>query len=100
VVVILDKTFSFHAAFALSSRVARVLSVDISSSIFRQACAEEMNDTPTFEVTVVELKENTAPSRAVDVKLVDVLYAARVVANGAVPTKVLNVAGLSKYPQK
>lgn len=75
-------------------------SAGISSSTFLQACADEMNETPTLEVTVVELKEKTAPSRAVDAKLVEVLYAARVVANGAVPTKVLNVAGSSKYPQK
>lgn len=66
VVVILDNTWLFQAFFTLSSKVFRDVPAGISLSTFLQACSDEMNDTPTLEVTCEVLKVKTAPSRAVD----------------------------------
>ncbi len=63
VVVILDSTPSAQAALTFFSKLSNVVSAGISFSTLLQACLLEMKDTPTREVTLVELNVKTAPSR-------------------------------------
>lgn len=66
VVVIFESTPSFQADLTVFSRASNVVSAGISSSTLPQACWAEMKDTPTLEVTLVELNVKTAPTRAVE----------------------------------
>jgi hypothetical protein len=66
VVVILENTFEFQASRVSVLRVASDFSGGICSMMLRQACSDEINETPTRDLTVVVLKEKTAPSRAVE----------------------------------
>lgn len=66
VVVILESTPSVQADLTFVSRASNAVSAGISSSTLLQACWDEMKDTPTLEVTLVDLNVKTAPTRAVE----------------------------------
>jgi hypothetical protein len=64
VVVTFDSTPSVQADLTLFSKVFNVVAAGSSLSTLLQACVLEMKDTPTLEVTLVELKVKTAPTLA------------------------------------
>lgn len=66
VVVIFESTPSFQADLTFCSRASNCMPAGISQSTLPQACSAEMKETPTLEVTLVELNVNTAPTRAVE----------------------------------
>jgi hypothetical protein len=63
VVVILDRTFSFHSETASSTTVAKLVPAGISLFTFSQACSGEIQEIPTREITSSSLKVNSAPTR-------------------------------------
>jgi len=62
VVVTLERTYLFHIDFVLSTRVESVVLGGISFSTDWHACAEEMKDMPTLDVTFEVEKLNVAPT--------------------------------------
>lgn len=66
VVVTLESTPSVQADFTFVSRVLNAVPAGISLSRLLHAWLLEMKDTPTREMTLVELNVKTAPTRAVE----------------------------------
>lgn len=101
-VVILPRTLTFHSSRVLFRRSQPSDSWEISWSTLPHAWSVEMKDTPTRETTLVWLKVNKAPRRAVsdwyDADLFENSTRWSVVLS--FPRNVLYVKGRLKWPQK
>lgn len=64
VVVTLESTLFVQAALVFFSNVSNTVPAGISLFTLSQACCDDTKDTPTLEVTLVELIVKTAPRRA------------------------------------
>ena len=63
VVVILDRTFSFHSEAASLTTEAKLVPAGISRFTLSQACSVEIQEIPTREMISSSLKVNNAPTR-------------------------------------
>ena len=63
VVVILDKTLSFHSEIASFTTDVKLVPAGISRFTLLQACSVEIHEIPTREITSSSLNVNRAPTR-------------------------------------